>query len=143
MLLSRVLFPSCTVFKPASFIEVAKLCFSSHIKFCEFDPIFTFLLKFCLHTLFILITKIIHISLSSVEFPSHFKHDYGNLIFFLANALNSYSPIYNISFASKVLEKVISNHFNIHLNCNHVSIVFSPVCLQIISFYINHPTKSS
>ena len=57
----------CTVFKPASLTEVAKLILSSPNKSCELDPIPTFLLKSCLHTLIVPITKIINLSLRFVR----------------------------------------------------------------------------
>jgi len=41
-----------TVFKPASLTEVSKLILSYPNKSCELDPITTFLLKSCLHTLY-------------------------------------------------------------------------------------------
>ena len=52
-----------------------------------------------------------------------------------ANELDSYRPISNLSFVSKVLEKVVACHLNIHLNCNHLSNVF-----QSAEF---HPTETA
>jgi len=132
-----VVHQSCRVFKPASLTEVSKLILSSPKKSCELDPILIFLLKSCLHTLIVPISKIINVSLSSGVFPSHFKHDY--VIALLkksslpANDIYSYRPISNLSFISKVLEKAVSCRLKIHLNCNHLSNVFS-VCLQINHF---------
>jgi len=71
---------------------------------------------------------IINLSLSSEVFPSHFN--YAHVIPLLkksslpANDQNSYRPISNLSFISKVLEKVVSCRLNVHLNCNHLSTVF-------------------
>ena len=48
-----------TVFKPIWLTEVTKLILSSPNKSCEFDPIPTFMLNFCLHTLIVALTKII------------------------------------------------------------------------------------
>ena len=87
----------CTAFKPASLTEVSKLILSSPNKSRELDPIPTFLLKSCLHTLFIPITKIIHLSLCSGVFPSQFKPSLP------ANYLNNYRPISNLSFISNIL----------------------------------------
>ena len=41
-----------------------------------------------------------------------------------ANDLSSYRLISNLSFISKVLEKVVSCLLNVHLNCNRLSNVF-------------------
>ena len=67
------LFNPCTVFKPASITGVAKLILSSPNRSCELYHIPTFLLKSCLHTLIVPITKIINLSISSGVFPPHFK----------------------------------------------------------------------
>ena len=57
-----VVHKSGIVFKPASFTEIAKLILSSPNKSYELDPMPTFLLKSCLHTLIVPITKIINLS---------------------------------------------------------------------------------
>jgi len=102
----------CIVFKPASLTEVSKLILSFHNVSCELDPIPTFLLKSCLHTLIVPNTKIIYLSLSSGVFPSHFKHTHVIPLrkkpSLPVNDLNSYRPISNLSFISKVLENVVS-----------------------------------
>jgi len=64
----------CTIFKPASLIEVSKLILLSLNKTSELDPVCTFLQKSCLHVLIVPITKIINLSLSSGVFSSHFKY---------------------------------------------------------------------
>ena len=51
---------SCTVFKPASLTEVSKLILSSPNKSCDLDPISTFLIQSCLHTLNVPITTVIN-----------------------------------------------------------------------------------
>ena len=61
-------------------------------------------------------------------FPSHFKPAYVDSLLkkpsLPANDPNSYRPISNQSFISKVLEKVVSCRLNVHLNCNHSYNVF-------------------
>ena len=120
-------------------IEVAKLILSSPNKFCELDAIPTFLLKSCLHTLIVIITKIINVSLSSGVSPSHFEH--AHLIPLLkkpslpANYINSYTciSISNLSFISKVLEKVVFCRLNVHLNCSHLFNVCQSLYKQFVS----------
>jgi len=95
----------CTVFKPAPIPEVSKLILSPLNKSCELDHIPTFLLKTCLHTLIVPITKIINLSLSSGVFSSHFKHAHVTPLLekssIPVNDLNSNRPISNLSFISK------------------------------------------
>jgi len=87
----------CTVFKSTSLTEVSKLILSSRNKSCELDPIPTFLLNSCLHTLIVPITMIKNSSLSCEVFPFNFKH--AHVIPLLkksslpVNDLNSYRPI--------------------------------------------------
>jgi len=69
-------------------------------------------------------------------FPSLFKH--ACVISLLkkspwpANDLNSYRPIYNLSFIYKVLENPVTC-LNVHLNCNHLYIVFQSAYKQFRS----------
>jgi len=116
------------MFKPASLTEVSELILPSPNKSRELDPIPTFLLKYYLSELIVPITKIINLSLRSGVFPYHFKHVHVNPFLkkpsLPANDLNSYRPIFILTFISKVLEKVLSSHLNIQLNCNHLSAVF-------------------
>jgi len=127
----------CSVFTPALLTEVPKLIWSSPNKSCELDPIPTFLLKYCLHRLIVPLTKIINLSLSSWMFPSHFKHV--NVILLLkksslpVNDINSYRPISNISFISKLVEKAISCRLNVYLNWNNLSNVFQSTYKQFHS----------
>jgi len=112
-----------TMFKPASLTEVAQLVLTSPNKSRELDSMSIFLLKCFLRTLIVPITRIINLSLSSGVFPSHFKHADVNPLLkkpLPVNDLNSFIPISNISFISKVFKKVVSSRLNVHLNCNHL-----------------------
>jgi len=115
-------------------------------KSCELDPITTFLLKYCLPTLIVPITKKINLSQTSGIFPSHFKHAHSipllNKSSLPANDVNSLRLIYNLSFISKVLEKAVSCRLNVQLNCNHLSNMYT-VFIQTISIYRKRSTKSS
>ena len=125
----------CTVFKRTSLTEVVKLIWLAPNKSCELDHIPTFLLKPCLHTLIVPITKIINLSLCSGVFPSHFKHACINILkkpSLPINDQNSYRSISNLSFISNILE-----------NCNNLSNVFQSAHKQFISLYRNCSTESS
>ena len=85
---------------------------SSPNKSCDLDPLPTVLLKACLDTLLKLITDIINASLCSGLFPDDFKHAHVNPLLKKTSLpkedLNSYRPVSNVSFISKILEKVVS-----------------------------------
>jgi len=69
-------------------------------------------------------------------FPTHFKYVHVILLkksSLPASDLNSYRPISNLSFISKVLEKAVSCRLNVHLNCNHLYNVFQSAYKQFHS----------
>ena len=111
-----------TSFEPATTTEVKKIIMSSQNKSCDLDPLPTILLKACLDVLIKPITDIINASLCSDLFPEDFKCAHVNPI--LKNTtlskedLNSYKPISNLSFISKILEKVVANRLASHININ-------------------------
>ena len=86
---------------------------SSPSKSCDLDPIPTILLKACLDVLIKPITDIINASLCYGFFPDDFKCAHVNPVLKKSTLpkeeLNSYRPISNLSFISKILEKVVAN----------------------------------
>ena len=70
-------------------------------------------------------------------FPSHFKHAHVNPLLkkpsLPANDLNTNIPISNLSFMSKVLEKVVFGGLNVHLNSYHLFKVFQSAYKQFYS----------
>jgi len=113
---------------------------------CELDYIPKCLLKFCYHTLNNPITKLLNVSLEAGVFTDHIHQTYVYSVFtklyIIANHLNIYRPLSNLSFISKALEKVGSSCLNVHLNYNHLSDLFS---LRITNFtlYRNRFTEGS
>ena len=102
--------------------EVRKIIMSSPSKSCDLDPLPTILLKACLDVLIKPITDIINASLCSGLFPEDFKCAHVNPILkkttLSKEDLNSYRPISNLSFISKILEKVVANRLTSHININ-------------------------
>ena len=92
---------------------------SSPSKSCDLDPLPTILLKACLDILIKPITDIINASLCSRLFLEDFKCAHGNPVLKKTNLpkqeLNSYSPISNLSFISKILEIVVGNRLSSHI----------------------------
>ena len=98
---------------------------SSPNKSCELDPLPTVLLKSCLDTLLKPITDIINASLCSGLFPDDFKHAHVNPLLKKTSLskedLNSYIPVSNLSFISKILEKVVAKRLRSHVSSNCLS----------------------
>ena len=111
--------PTLSVFTPATNEEVRRLILSSSNATCSLDVIPTHLLKSCIDCLVSPITTLINLSLSEGKFPDQLKaatvtpllkkhslpHD----------ELNSYRPISNLNFISKILERVIHSRISSHL----------------------------
>ena len=98
---------------------------SSPHKFCDLDPLPTILLKAFLNTLLKPITDVINASLCSGVFPDGTKHAQVNpllkKISLPKEDLNSYIPVSNFSFISKILEKVVASHLRSHISSNCLS----------------------
>ena len=98
---------------------------SSPSKSCDLDPIPTILLKACLDVLIKPITDIINASLCYGFFPDDFKCAHVNPVLKKSTVpkeeLNSYRPISNLSFISKILEKVVANRLRSHIYKNGLS----------------------
>ena len=69
------------------------------------------------------ITSIINLSLTEGSFPSHFKSAHVPPLlkkpFLNKDSMNNYRPVSNLSFLSKVLEKVVVNQLNTHINSSN------------------------
>ena len=89
-------------------------------KSCELDPIPTSLLLECLDTVLPTMTSIINDSLKSGVFPSIYKSAIVTPLLkkpsLDPNDLKNYRPVSNLSFMSKILEKVVVSQLMSHLN---------------------------
>ena len=120
----------CTVIKDASNAS------------CANDPIPTKLLKTCLlDTLLPVITKIVNLSLSSGTFPSLFKtaqvKPLLKKVSLNPELLQNYRPVSNLTFVSKLIEKVAANQFVNHLKNNNLQEQFQS------AYKPNHSTESA
>ena len=97
-------------FTLATVDEVRKIIKSSPNKSCDLDPLPTTLLKACLDTLLYSITNIVNALLCSGLFPDNFKQAQVNRLLKKSTLPkeNLNMPISNLSFISKVLEKVVA-----------------------------------
>ena len=114
--------PDFSSFTPASEDEIRKLIFDSPNKQCDLDPIPTWLLKKCLPVLLPTITRIVNMSLTSGTFPSSFKHSIVSPLLKKPSLdkenLSNYRPISNLSFLSKLTERIVKSRLVSHLTSN-------------------------
>ena len=94
-------------------------------KSCDFDPIPTNILKALLDILIKSITTIIDLSLESGTFPLSFKEAHVTPLLKKSNLpvnnRKNYRPVSNLSFISKIIEKVVSNRLQAHINSNKLN----------------------
>ena len=111
--------------EPASEDEVRKIIMRSASKSCDINPIPTNILKALLDILIKPITTIINLSLESGTFPLSFKEAHVTPLLKKSNLpvnnLKNYRPFSNLSFISKIIEKVVSNRLQAHINSNKLN----------------------
>ena len=116
--------PKLEKFRPVTQEETQKLIIGSPTKSCSLDPIPTFLLKECVLEFTPMLTKIINASLTSATVPSSFKRAVVTPLLKKAtldrDELSSYRPVSNLSFASKLLEKVVAKRLQEHKQQNNL-----------------------
>ena len=114
--------PLCT-FKPVSESVVKNLILKSAPKTCHLDPIPTPLLVECLDTVLPSLTALVNFSLSSGVFPEVFKTALVTPLlkkkkYLDQNELKNYCPVSNLSFVSKIIEKLVLSQLSDHLSAN-------------------------
>ena len=106
-------------FMDATEAEIWNIIKLSPVKSCELDPLPTWLLKECKDELVPLITDIVNMPLRESMVPKSLKT--AHILPLLkktgldSDILKNYRPVSNLTFISKVIEKVISGRLNEHL----------------------------
>src|SRR5712691_2684804 len=102
--------------------EITRLVLQSPPKQCELDPIPTSILQQSISVLAPTITNIVNLSLSTSTFPQSFKHAVISPILKKPNLdkdnLSNYRPVSNLSYLSKLTERVVKTRISNHIN-NH------------------------
>src|SRR6218665_3174708 len=115
---------SFNVFEPATEAEITTLIHASQNKQCDLDPIPTSLLKECADLLVPTITNIINLSLSTGTFPMQFKDLVVKPLLKKPSLdkelLSNYRPISNLSFLSKLSERVVLSRLKAYLTSNNL-----------------------
>ena len=98
--------------------EIRNIIIKSPSKSCTLDAIPTFLLKECLDEVIHIITAIINASLKTAKVPQLFKQAVVTPLLkkdsLDPDILKNYRPVSNLSFVSKILEKVVSKRLRTH-----------------------------
>ena len=114
--------PSMSDFRLVSNDEVAKFISHSSHTSCNLDPMPTPLLVENIDCIIESITILINNSLLTGVVPSSFKHAIVNPLLKKKDLdpeiLKNYRPVSNLSFISKVLEKVVASQINEHISKN-------------------------
>ena len=102
--------------------DIVKIMLSAPIKSCQLDPVLAVVFKQSLRTLAPTITSIINKSLQSGTMPGMLK---GAMVQPLLKKpqldtedLNNYRPVSNLTYISKVIERVVATQLNEHLLTN-------------------------
>ena len=110
---------SLSSFSSASSNEIIKLITCSPNSYCDLDPMPTSLTKQCIDILIHPISEILNKALLLGTFPESFKKAHVTPLLKKAsldkNELKNYRPISNLSFLSKLLEKLVAARLNTHL----------------------------
>ena len=126
--------PHFSRFEPVTVSEIQKLIMMTLAKSCALDPIPTWLLKQVITSIAPVICHLCNLSLQTGTFPMVLKHARVIPLFkkpaLDPDATNSYRPISNLSYLSKVVKRVVARCFN-----THVSSAGSTVSLPSVPLY--------
>ena len=88
-------------------------------KLCDLDPIPTPLLKSCTDVLVTPITSLVNMSLFNEDMPTSLKTTYVSPLLkkpsLSKEEMKNYRPVSNLSFISKIIEKVVATRLHAHL----------------------------
>lgn len=111
-------------FQPVSAVDVVKFIQASPTKGCPLDPAPTWLLKECVLLLAPAITRIVNSSFVSSHFPSTLKKALVTPLIkkpsLDADVYANYRPVSNLSFLSKLLERVAVHQLQEYLSQNNL-----------------------
>ena len=101
------------------------LVLSAPCKSSDLDPLPTGLVKDCINVLVTPIVSIVNLSLSEGCFSTHFKTVLVSPLLkkptLNRDDMKNYRPVSNLSFLSKILEKVAASRLNSHINSSNTS----------------------
>ena len=124
-------------FRVVSESDVRKVITSSPTKSCALDPISTWLLKQCLDQVAPVLTVIVNTSLSCADFTPELKRAFVtpliNKLILHCEIFKNYRPVSNLSFVSKLIERIICVQLVDHLKENDLYEIFQSAYRQLHS----------
>ena len=133
--------PQLSQFEPVTDKLICELVLKSLMKSCMPDPIPTSLTRQCLDDLVSLIMFIVNASLSTGIVPPQFKQAIVTPLLkkpgLNTNDMKKFRPVSNLSFISKILEKVVLIQLKNHLSGNNLIEIFQSAYRQ------NHSTETA
>ncbi len=112
-----------TEFSPLTSEEIAKIIQNSQNKFCDLDPIPVALLKECLPIIIDHITEIVNLSLQLGDVPKSLKQAIIKPLLKKAGLdleKKNYRPVSNLSFLSKLIERIVAVQLTEHFMQNEL-----------------------
>ena len=111
-------------FRPVTEAEVEKVIKSSPSTSCPLDPLPTRILKACLSSLLTVLTFLVNLSLSTGEFCSTLKKAFVTPLLKKCDldfdVFKNYRPVSNLSFVSKLIERIVAIQLLAHLTANNI-----------------------
>ena len=102
--------------------EISKLIRKAAAKSCELDALPTWLLKLCLDELLTCVTHVVNLSLSTCDIPSKLKLalvvPLTKKLLLDPEILKNFRPVSNLTFISKLIERVVALRLTGHLADN-------------------------
>ena len=121
-------------FQPATEEEIKKIIMKSPSRTCSLDPLPTHLLKECVDELISPITKIVNMSLAGSEVPNTLKEAIVTPLLkkkgLPIDILNNYRPVSNLSFISKIIERIFAVRLHSHMSSNALGEVYQSAYKQ-------------
>ena len=122
-------------------LQISKLIAASPNKTSELDPMPTQMVKMCADELCPVITRIVNASLTEGLFPEAYKDSTLRPLLkktgLDADELNNYRPIANLTFVSKLLEKVVASQLMSYLTGNNLTDIHQS------AYKANHSTETA
>ena len=116
--------PTLALLTPTSEEELRKVISGGNSKSCHLDPLPTQLVKSSLNVLLPVLVKIVNLSLSTAHMPASLKAATVTPLLkkptLNPEDLKNYRPVLNLSYVSKLIEKIVVRRLNAHMTMNHL-----------------------
>ena len=128
-------------FKDATVEEICNLILRSSNAYCKLDPLPTNLLKHCSSYLTPFITKLINMSLNNAIVPAAMKEAVVKPLLKKSgldtDEYKNFRPVFNLSFISKICEKVVADQLKKYIGDNDLAETFQS------AYRRNHSTETA